>query len=177
MKIQEQDIWFYGMCPTNTVSFLEYPEDPGYCLDVYFIGCSHGCEGCQNSTLRVLTDESSKVLYSSFVELLRGLLGRLRTKRVCLLGGDPLYITNRLVTKHLIEDMKDVMFCVYTGYDIEEVKDYVAGAKYVKCGVYDSSQRQIPCKNEKGITFASKNQKLYDSEMNLISKDGIYMYR
>lgn len=177
MKLEEQEEYFLGVIPSNSVSWVDYPEPSGHCVSVYFVGCRFHCRGCQNEYLQKEGTAEDATPYYDFVDRLKDILERTRSDRVCLLGGDPLFVTNRLVTRNLIRDLDDIHFCVYTGETIENAIPYVRGAEYVKCGVYDSEHRQTSGKYDDRMVFASTNQKLYDSEFRLLSENGIYYYR
>jgi organic radical activating enzyme len=102
---------------------------------------------------------------------------RHRTKKVCLLGGDPLYISNIDVTRELLEMNAIFEFCLYTGYSKEYVWDSgIKGFTYLKTGQYFQELSQIPEKNDKYFQLSSTNQKIYDKDFTLLSKDGKMEY-
>lgn len=73
-----------------------------------------------------------------------------------------------------LESEFDVM--VYTGYDIEYVKEHEIKAKFIKCGKYDEGQSQASQKTGSKFVLASKNQVLYDSEYKPLSNNGEYNF-
>ena len=155
--------FFFGMKPSvDSITFLDYPEPTGHAVGVYFTGCSMKCEDCQNPQLQKKGKVYEKMYYDDFISLLKEVLGRAYTNKVVLLGGDPIDLQNREFTRYLIEqNCKEIDFCVYTGYDWNQTKRWINGAKYVKCGRFDNSLLQKSEKTEHYMQFASSNQELY----------------
>ena len=61
--------------------------------------------------------------------------------------------------------------------DVEYVKEHnVSGFKFLKCGKFDIKNKRESEKTDEKMVLASPNQKLYDENYNLISKDGIYYF-
>ena len=102
---------------------------------------------------------------------------RYRTKKLVISGGDPLYGRNTEVVREILCLNRYFDICIYTGYTMDVVKSLdLTGFKFLKCGKYEVAQAQVSSKSDEKICFASRNQKLYDSNYNLISDDGIYKF-
>jgi anaerobic ribonucleoside-triphosphate reductase activating protein len=163
-----------------TESFLDYPDNESNCISIYILGCEHNCKDCSNPNFQNINYESKDVLkidVNNFFQLLKNFTEKRYTKKITLLGGDPLFSTNLIFTKELL--IKNIFYdiCIYTGYEIDYLKKHnIKGFSYVKCGRYDISLQQKSFKNDNMIQFASKNQKLYDKDFNLLSYDGIYKF-
>lgn len=150
-------------------TFLDYPSVDGIAVIYYFTGCEHNCIDCQNPFLKEQKETSEDV-----IEKLADLCRRNFTNKVCLSGGDPLFSTNKELTRKICElGLFDVM--IYTGYDISEI-DF-DGFKFIKCGKYDKKLKQEATKTNLYISFASTNQCLYNDKKELISKDGKYYFK
>ena len=156
-------------------SFLDYPDNSSLTLIFYMPGCSYNCKGCQNIDLQkfegylettILTD----LLYSS--------CKKSRTNKLCLQGGDPLFKENLYFTKYILSKLSNLLdICIYTGATIKEVKKLgLSGFKFIKCGKFDISKFIGSKKTDTYLQFASSNQQLYDKDLNLLSKDGIYYF-
>lgn len=156
-----------------TETFLEYPDNSSIATIVYFRGCDRDCKGCHNTTL-----QDYEPLPEEVSQEIRDFCSRIRTNKVVLCGGDPLYGKNVKTTRKILKDLgNDFDICIYTGADIEEVKTLnLTGFKFIKCGFFDASQYIGSKKTDDYIQFATKNQKLYDRDLNLLSKDGVYYY-
>lgn len=161
-------------------SFVDYPDNESVSLCVVMMGCIHHCVNCQNPLFQnVNYNEGTRVvsvseLKSELIELCK----RNRTNKIVLSGGDSLFPGNIDFTKELINEMKDEYdFCVYTGYEIDYVKENnVKGFKFVKCGRYIDSQKRQSDKTDEKIIFASPNQTLYNGDYELLSKNGVYYF-
>lgn len=159
---REYNLVYYGMKPSiDNVTFLDYPEPVGHAVSVFFTGCSMNCKDCQNPQLQEEGKVYEALYYDEFILMLREVLKRASTRKVVLMGGDPLHEQNREFTKYLIEQNKDLCFCVYTGYNWDIAKRWVIGARYVKCGGYKPELKQKSEKTETYMQFASSNQELY----------------
>ena len=161
--MSKQNLVFYGMTPSiDHITFLDYPEPTGHAVTVYFTGCSNGCYNCHNPQLQQTGKVYNQLYYDEFLARLKEVLRRASTKKVVLMGGDPLFEQNREFTKYLIEqNCKDILFCVYTGYDWLEAKNWTKGAEYIKTGRYEEAHKQTSEKTSDYMQFASSNQELY----------------
>ena len=154
-------------------TFLEYPDNSSIAAIVYFCGCDRNCSGCHNTDL-----QDYKSLSSSLIEDIKNYCKRLKTNKIVLCGGDPLYFKNLDNTKKILKELSsDYNICIYTGASIDEVKKLnLKGFKFIKCGMFDYNKFIGSEKTDKYLKFATSNQELYDSNLNLISKDGFYYF-
>ena len=157
-----------------TETFLEYPDNSSVAVIFYCGGCDRKCPGCHNTELQNYTLFNPKLTVALLVEYCE----RLNTNKIVLCGGDPLYSKNVELTKYICSTLgSDYDICIYTGADIEEVKQLdLKGFKFIKCGIFDRNQYIGATKTDEFIRFATKNQELYDADLNLLSKDGVYYY-
>ena len=156
-----------------TETFLEYPDNSSIAAIVYFRGCDRDCKGCHNTDL-----QGYEELPKSYIQDIENYCLRLKTNKIVLCGGDPLYCKNLEKTKEILSVLgKNYDICIYTGASIEEVKKLnLKGFKFIKCGFFDPKQYIGSTKNDSFLQFATKNQDLYDKDLKLISKDGVYYY-
>jgi organic radical activating enzyme len=120
---------------------------------------------------------TARMSVDCILDYLRRLSVKYKTNKVVLSGGDPLYINNLEITRQLL-DNDEFEFCVYTGSTAEDVEHMgLSGFKFIKCNVYDKNLRQEAGKDDECMTFASSNQELYDSDLNLISTSGKYYFK
>ena len=155
-------------------TFLEYPDNSSIATIFYFSGCDRNCEGCQNTSLKEYTPLDEKEVLSDIVNYSK----RLKTNKVVLCGGDPLYKKNLDLTRKILYNLgKDFDICIYTGALIDEVKKLnLSGFKFIKCGVFDKTKFIGSKKTDDYIQFATSNQELYNEFLELISHDGIYYF-
>ena len=155
-------------------TFLEYPDNSSIATIFYFSGCDRNCEGCQNTSLKEYTPLDEKEVLSGIVNYSR----RLKTNKVVLCGGDPLYKKNIDLTRKILYNLgNDFDICIYTGALIDEVKKLnLSGFKFIKCGVFDKTNFIGSKKTDDYIQFATSNQELYNEFLELISHDGIYYF-
>ena len=160
-------------------SFIDYPDNESLCICVIMMGCSHHCPNCQNPDFQ---DPNYKigtriVSVEELVAELKEKCFRNRTNKIVLSGGDCLSQFNINFTKKLLSQLSGYDICIYTGYDIDYIKENnITGFKFIKCGVFLSDKKRESFKDDTKIIFASPNQMLYNSEYNLISKDGVYYF-
>lgn len=162
-----------------TASFTDYPDDESIAVVIYFLGCDHSCLSCHNRELKSYNYEpSTEVNQDSLIDLVSGFALRNNTDKLVFEGGDPLSINNIKFIKKILPKLIDVYsITIYTGYEIDYIKEHnIQGFKFIKCGPYLSQYAQEPCKTETFMRLGSSNQKLYDSNYDLISKDGIYYF-
>lgn len=159
-----------------TWTLLEYPDNRSIATILYFNGCHRHCIGCQNVELQ--KDEDKPIPSNVLVEDIIDYCKRLKTTKIVLCGGDPLYYKNLPMTLSILQELGNIYdICIYTGATIEEVRKLnLNGFKFIKCGPFDQSKYIGSNKTDNFIQFATSNQELYDSDLNLLSKDGVYYY-
>ena len=161
-----------------TGSFLDYPSKDGICLSLYFTGCQGLCPDCQNKDLQ---DPNHGTLFEieNLINRISHEAKRLRTNKIILLGGDPLFPTNiDFVRELLYRTHKKFDYCLYTGYDVNFVfTNEIRYFKFLKTGLYDGSLAQQSLKTDDYFQLASKNQKIYDEDFHLLSTDGILYFK
>ena len=157
-----------------TETFLEYPDNCSIAVIFYCGGCDRNCPGCHNTELQNHIDFNIEQVVNELISYCQ----RLKTNKIVLCGGDPLYKKNIDLTRYICSTLgSDYDICIYTGADVEEVKKLgIAGFKFVKCGIFDASKFVGATKTDSYIRFATTNQQLYDSDFNLLSQDGIYYF-
>ena len=158
-----------------TETFLEYPDNSSVATIFYFGGCDRGCKGCHNTELQ----EFIEFNYDDVVGSIDSYCKRISTNKIVLCGGDPLYSKNIGLTKYILQKLSNKYdICIYTGVNIEEViESGISGYKFIKCGIFDPTQFIGSTKTDNFIRFATRNQKLYDSENNLLSSNGEYFFK
>jgi anaerobic ribonucleoside-triphosphate reductase activating protein len=154
-------------------SFLEYPDNKSLCVILYMSGCSLFCENCHNTELQKYTKTPLDIY-----EQLKYVCERNRTNKLVLCGGDPLFRDNIDTTKMILHELSnDYDICIYTGYEIERVKETgIKGFTFVKCGTFDKNLFIGSEKKEEYLQFASSNQKLYNEDLELVSDNGRYYF-
>ena len=101
-----------------TETWLEYPDNSSISAILYFRGCNRACEGCQNKDL-----QEYEPLPDNITDIIFDYCKRLKTNKLVLCGGDPLYSKNLPVTKKILNTFCNTLdICIYTGASIEEVK-------------------------------------------------------
>ena len=166
-----------------TESFIDYPDDCSLCLSIYFLGCDHHCVDCSNPKLQNkenLNDTSFRRTFKigEFVQTIKNECYTSKVDKLTFLGGDCLHPDNINNTKRLLVNLKNhVDICIYTGYEIEYVKENeVEGFTFLKTGRYLEEYKQESIKTDEYLQFASSNQQLYDSDYTLLSQDGRYYF-
>ena len=161
-------------------SALDYPDPEAFACIIFVLGCKNTCVDCQNPHFKNKYYTPGKdFTIKEILEHIVTYCERHKTNHIVLSGGDSLSPENIEDTKkllHLLSSKYEV--CVYTGYEIEYVKNNkVKGFKYIKCGCYDPTQKQLSEKTSEYIQFASANQELYDSHYNKLSNKGIFKFK
>jgi anaerobic ribonucleoside-triphosphate reductase activating protein len=162
-----------------SASFLDYPDNISLAIIVYILGCTHNCINCQNPKLQdinIVDNTIISVTLDEFEDSITKLIFKYRTNKLVLSGGDPLHPDN---IKFIREFLKFTKFdvCVYTGYPVEYVQaSKLSNFKFLKCGKYISTLNQSSVKTDDYLQFSSKNQKLYNDNFQLVSKDGKYYF-
>lgn len=166
--------------PSNLInfiseSFLDYPDNSSLSVIFYMPGCDRNCLGCQNKDLQRFEGYLEVPLLT---DLLYSYCEKSRTNKLCLQGGDPLYKENLYFTKYILLKLgKKLDICIYTGATLTQVKKLnLEGFKFIKCGKFDSSKYIGSKKTDTYLQLATSNQQLYDKDLNLVSKDGIYYF-
>lgn len=162
-------------------SFLDYPSPDYSCISLYVLGCEHNCKDCSSPQLQDFNYNADNVIHKISIETIASQIYHeieyLPYKQVCLIGGDWLHPLNIEDTKILLNIISTVRVCIYTGYSVDYCKkNNVTGFTFLKCGCYDSLLKVQSEKTDDYIQFASTNQKLYDKDYNLISKNGRYYF-
>jgi hypothetical protein len=167
-------------------SFLDYPDPNNGCIVIPTPFCNHYCFGCQNEAI-INNNAQNIVKYSleEFKIYIQRKSLEYRTTNLVFGGGGDI-----LSRESDVEFLKDFLsynsnfskfnICVYTG-DIdfivkEKFNNFPYNPTYWKCGIYYYKERQQPGKFYDKMIFASKNQKLLDSNFKCLSKNGIYYF-
>lgn len=157
-------------------SFLDYPTKEDSCLSIYFMGCNHKCEGCQNLEFGDpnYIEGTIDLSPNDLVNYIEKDIKKTNSNKITLLGGDPLYDMNFL--KEFLSFIPKIYeICIYTGYNIDEIKD-LKGFKFIKTGKYIKHLDQKSEKTDSYIKFSTSNQKLYNEQLVLLSQGGIYYF-
>jgi pyruvate-formate lyase-activating enzyme len=165
-----------------TTSFQDYPDNESLSVVVYFIGCSHFCENCQNPQFQDYNFKDEHVKVYDIKEFTKNIIlftKRNKTNKVCLEGGDPLAEKNIEFTKEFLIKVKDKLdVCVYTGYSIDYVRENkIEGFKFIKTDTYMKNLSQISEKTDEYLQLASQNQKIYDSSQKLLTTLGRFYFK
>lgn len=161
-----------------TTTFMDYPDNESEAIIIYFYGCEHRCSKCHNLLLQQyvsVPDESQALVnLESFNDLLTWKCERHNTRKVVFSGGDPLHPNNREFVSEYMRKYGDKFdICIYTGYDIDEIKTMnICNFKFIKSGKFDSGMKIEPFKDDDCIQLASLNQKMYGYDFSLLSHDG-----
>ena len=162
-----------------TSTWLDYPNKDDCCLVVVMMDARVAKVEDKLTKLvqkYAIDNETKDYDVDSLIEELKMLCERHRTNKIVLSGGDPLSCFNIKFTKEFLEKAPfDV--CIYTGHTIDYVKLHkVSGFKYLKCGMYLKNESQVSEKTDTYMQFASKNQKLFDSNYCCLSQNGLYYF-
>jgi len=157
-----------------SMSFLDFPDPEAHAVVVYMMGCDNVCEGCQNPEFKNPNFSESTEEFTALKLLFEVAksLKKHRTSNIVLTGGDPFSKHNRQFTQEFLLMTHDWKTCVYTGHDIEYVKEYsLCGFDYLICNPYDKTKKVLSEKTDEYFQLASTNQEIYYGK-ELISKNG-----
>ena len=165
-----------------TISFLEYPDDRSYAITIHCCGCEYRCPSCNASELQRYNIKMTNIGQVDMIELeneIELLSKTNNTNKVLFTGGDPLYTDNiEFIKMFLVNNKTKWDICLYTGHDINYIiQNNIKGFKFIKTGTYIDNLCQLQDKTNEYLQFSSTNQKLYDSDYNLISQYGRYYFR
>jgi organic radical activating enzyme len=179
--VKKEFNFFTNLVIPPIMSWIDYPDNKNPALVWYFYGCEHYCFNCQNETLQRTSIKEDKISLDEFISLSIDYAKKYKTNKIVLQGGDPLYKNNIFFIKKFLEINKQTnMFdvCIYTGYDKSFVKENnIKYFSFLKTGKYIEELKQISEKTNDYISFASKNQKLYNKNCKLLSEEGKYYWR
>jgi anaerobic ribonucleoside-triphosphate reductase activating protein len=163
-----------------SVTFIDYPDPEDIAVIVYFMGCEQNCKNCHNPLFRDISNTigTDDIPLNYLLFMIKDSCIRNQTNKIVFSGGDPLHPNNIKNVKFLLEELcKEYNIAIYTSYDKDYiVKNDVSGFTFIKSGIFIQDQYQLPEKTDNFIKFASKNQKLYNSKLELISDNGIYFF-
>lgn len=162
-------------------TFIDYPSADDWAVIYFFSGCCNNCANCQNIKLQSVEQTTYKSVISSAEDLYNIVIvdtKRNSTNKIVFSGGDPLFDSNRQLIKQFLDKYgNEFDICIYTGYSIENVQQFgIRNFKFIKCGKYDETCKQISEKTEDHIQLASTNQNFYDSNYNQISINGVLRF-
>jgi organic radical activating enzyme len=156
------------------LNFLDYPDPESFSIIVFVMGCEKHCVSCHNPQLQNYDYKinTKKFCLTDFKNEIQKALKKNNADSLVLSGGDPLGSRNIEFVKFFLLET-NFSTCIYTGNDIEYVKQNdVKGFKFIKCGKFLESEKQVSEKTDNYLQFSSKNQQLYDSSYKLISTFG-----
>lgn len=162
----------------HSVSFIDYPNPNVWSTIYFFTGCSHNCKSCQNKDLQNY-NQGIEYNVDDFFELIKENCEKNHSKYVVLSGGDPLYFKNIEFTKEILLKCKEnsINVCVYTGFDIEYVKNNnVKGFQFIKCGTFDENNKLKSGMTDEYFQLASPNQNFYNDKYEQLSENGKMMF-
>lgn len=162
-----------------TATWHDYPDAESLAVEVFLQGCLFDCKFCQNKSLQIIKE--GKTSYENMVTPILTSCKRNRTDKIVFVGGEPLLEDNGNLEfiKRFLNDYKDAFnIMIYTGNNIDYVRSKnIKGFTFIKTGLYKHKLKQEPNKTDDYMIFASTNQELYDSNLNLLSINGIYKFK
>lgn len=135
------------------------PMADGATFTIWFAGCTHKCNGCQNMELWDSNAGKDFSCYELFNTIVKG-TEQTNIHTVTLLGGEPLQqdIGDIELLCHMLKDAGYEIW-LYTGYEIHEVPQLVLRyIDHIKCGRYDENLRV------EGRFPITTNQKVYHKD-------------
>jgi organic radical activating enzyme len=161
-------------------TFIDYPDNESLAVIVYFMGCEQRCKRCHNPDFidPNFSIGIKKLDLKTALKEIKSSCYRNHTNKIVLSGGDPLHPNNIISVKLLLEEIENLYnVVIYTSYEKGYItENNVHGFTYLKSGVFNDSLYQTPEKTDTYIKLASKNQKLYDADLNLLSCGGVYYF-
>jgi anaerobic ribonucleoside-triphosphate reductase activating protein len=137
---------------------------------LWVAGCSHCCKGCQNP---ITWDPDGGLLFDdSAKKEIFDLLDKSYISGITFSGGDPLYCSNRLDVRALVEEIRekypDKTIWIYTGYKWEEIWHYpmMKNIDVLVDGEYIEELRDT-----KLLWKGSSNQRVIDVQATLAKSD------
>lgn len=164
----------------SDLTFIDYPTADDWAVIFYFAGCCNNCSNCQNRELQNPDYKSGMIIQDEegLYNLVKEICKKQDTTKIVLSGGDPLYPANREIVKNFLNKYGSLYdICIYTGYSIDDVKEFgIQNFKFIKCGRYDETRKQISEKTEDHIQLASTNQNFYNAKYKQLSQNGILKF-
>lgn len=142
----------------NIINIIETMADgPGIRTSVYVAGCKHYCDGCHNPE----TWRFDQGQVWDPIKLGQHLLEN-KYNNITFSGGDPIYqIDDLIACCKYIKEHSDKDIWVYTGFELEELKDdpkYIELTKYVDTMVFG---RFVKSLRDTSLKFrGSSNQRI-----------------
>lgn len=137
---------------------------------LWVAGCSHCCKGCQNP---ITWDPDGGLLFDDAAKKeIFDLLDKSYISGITFSGGDPLYCSNRLDVRALVEEIRekypDKTIWIYTGYKWEEIWHYpmMKNIDVLVDGEYVEELRDT-----KLLWKGSSNQRVIDVQATLAKSD------
>lgn len=137
---------------------------------LWVAGCSHCCKGCQNP---ITWDPDGGLLFDDAAKKeIFDLLDKSYISGITFSGGDPLYCSNRLDVRALVEEIRekypDKTIWIYTGYKWEEIWHYpmMKNIDVLVDGEYIEELRDT-----KLLWKGSSNQRVIDVQATLAKSD------
>ncbi len=159
------------------ISFIDYPILSEWCTSLYTVGCPHNCPGCHNEPLKDKDyPHVMEMCVSEWLIAMSEFSEYNKSDNFVIVGGEPLAPWNIDSIRELLMLNTKYNICLYTGYDVEYVKSHnIKGFKFLKTGKYDkNTHNDLPLDQNTVFNLGSSNQKLWDSQFNLISNNGIF---
>lgn len=158
-----------------TPTWLDYPDNESQAIVIHFLGCEHNCNECHNPLFQQFdNDKAIEVSTKNLYDFLHRVCYENKTNKIVFEGGDSLHPLNRSFTRQFLNKYSNVFdICIYTGYSfLEFSKMELKGFKYIKCGNFQKDLFQQPIKTDSYIQLASTNQEIYDTNFNLLTRNG-----
>lgn len=164
--------------PKINTTFQDYPDLESDALLLYFTGCNFFCKNCQNE---ILQDYNYGEEFTGY-DLYRFIYNWINEtsirkeiyNKIVFVGGDPLYCNNIVGLKDFLNINKYFDVCIYTGFNIEIVKKMdLKNFKYIKCGIYDETKKQVSGKINGKFFLGSTNQEIYNNKYEKLTQDGV----
>ena len=149
---------------------------------MFLTGCLFDCVDCHNKHLQTHNSDHFSLSSTDNVESLLSeimiMLDRIKTKNIVILGGDPFYPDNVIVTEFLSKNLtyNGMNVMIYTGYTVDYIKTLDVSFTYLKCGLYENKLSQTPKLKSDSFTLSSTNQQIFDSKFNLLSDNGVMYF-